>query len=287
MGNASVALRIGLVVLAATVPVVLALVASKDLRAWLRGKGSVRQTLSNAGVGLVFLASQIVLRGALVGLFAGAAHLVPWKLPQHPATFVLAFVLLDFAYYVQHRLEHAVPLLWAIHAVHHQSRDYNLSVSFRVGVLASVSTAFFHLGLAVVGLSTEVYAAVVTVHAVLLFGLHARTKLVLGPGRVFNAPVFHRVHHGAERAYVDKNFGGVFLLFDRLFGTFAPYENEPTFGVVGEASPGLPLEANVAPWVHLAGIVRREPTFGRRIRALFVRPSTLERARSASSHSPD
>ena len=70
---------------------------------------------------------------------------MPYKLPEAaPWSWVLAFVLLDFVYYVQHRLEHATPLLWAIHAVHHQSRDYNLSVSFRVGVLASLSTLVFH-----------------------------------------------------------------------------------------------------------------------------------------------
>lgn len=194
---------LALLFVAAAVPVLVALVVSKDLRRWLRGTGSVRQTLSNAGVGVVFLASQVLLRGALIGVFAGVARLVPWKLPEHPATYVLAFVLLDFVYYVQHRLEHAVPVLWAIHAVHHQSRDYNLSVSFRVGVLASVSTAFFHASLALVGVAPKTYAIVSTVHAVLLFGLHARTKFLLGPGRVFNAPVFHRVHHGAERMYVD------------------------------------------------------------------------------------
>ncbi len=260
-----------LVLFAAVLPVLAAVLLSNDLRRWLRGTGSVRQTLSNAGVGLVFLASQVLLRGVLIGVFAGVARLVPWKLPDHVATYVLAFVLLDFVYYVQHRLEHAVPVLWAIHAVHHQSRDYNISVSFRVGVLASVSTAFFHALVALAGVSPKVYAIVSTVHAVLLFGLHARTKFLFGPGRVFNAPVFHRVHHGAESMYVDKNFGGVFLLFDRLFGTFAPYVKEPSFGVVGEPSPEMPLEANVAPWVHLASVVKKERTWARRVRALFVR----------------
>lgn len=265
---------VALVVLAAALPIVVALVLSKDLRRWLRGTGSVRQTFSNAAVGLVFLASQVLLRGALIGVYAFVAGALPvaWRMPDHPATYVLAFVALDLVYYVQHRLEHAVPLLWAIHAVHHQSRDYNLSVSFRVGVLASVSTAFFHASLALLGVSPKVYAIVSTVHAALLFGLHAKTKLLLGPGRVFNAPVFHRVHHGAESVYVDKNFGGVLLVFDRLFGTFAPYRSEPTFGVVGEASPDLPLEANLAPWTALARELRKQPTWRKKLRALFVRP---------------
>ncbi|HEU4406013.1 MAG TPA: sterol desaturase family protein [Polyangiaceae bacterium] len=255
------------------VPIAAALLASREVRAWLRGTGSVRQTLSNAGVGLLFLAAQLALRGALLGAYAGAAALVPWKLPNAPWAFALAFFLLDFVYYVQHRLEHAVPLLWAVHSVHHQSRDYNLSVSLRVGALSSLSTLAFHAALALAGVGVGLYAAVVTLHAALLFALHARTKFRLGPGRFFNAPVFHRVHHGAEAAYVDKNFGGVLLAFDRLFGTFAPYGAEPSFGVAGEGSPHDPLRANVAPLAALAASLRRQPTLAKKIRALFVRPT--------------
>jgi sterol desaturase/sphingolipid hydroxylase (fatty acid hydroxylase superfamily) len=254
------------------VPLLATLIASHEARAWLRGTGSIRQTLSNAGCGFLFLFTQLALRGALLSVYAGVASLVPWKLPERSAwAWALAFVLLDLVYYVQHRLEHAVPLLWAAHAVHHQSHDYNLSVSFRVGVFASLSTLGFHLVLALGGVSATLYAAVATVHAALLFMLHARTKFRLGPGRFFNAPVFHRVHHGAERAYIDKNFGGVFLVFDRCFGTFAPYAVEPTFGVAGEASPHDPIEANLAPYVVLRQAMRAERTWLGKFAVLFVR----------------
>lgn len=248
---------------------VVALGVSPSFRRWLRGTGSIRQTLSNASVGAVFLASQLLLRGVVLALFASAASVVPWKLPEAPWSFLIAFVLLDLVYYVQHRLEHAVPLLWAIHAVHHQSNDYNLSVSFRVGVLATIPTALFHLVLAFAGVSPRQYAGVAVVHAILLFALHARSKLAFGPGRIFNAPVFHRVHHGADAEYIDKNFGGVFLLFDRLCGTFAPYAQEPSFGVAGEPSPALPLTANLAPWAKLAARVQSRPTPRAKLRALF------------------
>jgi alkylglycerol monooxygenase len=255
------------------VPLLAVLLASREVRAWLRGTGSIRQTLSNAGVGLLFLGTQLLLRGTLIAIFAGAAALVPYKLPERaPVSFVVAFLLLDFVYYVQHRSEHAAPLLWAIHSVHHQSRDYNLSVSFRVGVLASLSTLVFHATLALAGVSATQYAAVVTLHGVLLFTLHARTRFTLGPGRFFNAPVFHRVHHGADAACIDKNFGGVLLVFDRLFGTFAPYTREPSYGVLGEASPENPIEAHTAPLAALLHSLRAQPTLGKKLLALFVRP---------------
>ena len=256
------------------VPGLLALLASRRVRAWLRGQGSIRQTLSNASVGVMFVLIQLGLRATLLGAYAAVAHLVPWKLPvASPWSWALAFGLLDLVYYVQHRLEHAVPLLWAIHSVHHQSNDYNLSVSFRVGALSSLSTLCFHLALAVAGVSASQYAAVATVHAALLFGLHARTHFTFGPGRLFNAPVFHRVHHAADAQYIDRNFGGVFLVFDRVCGTFAPYTTAPSYGVVGEASPSNPVRANVAPWQALAASVRAQPTLARKLLALVRRPA--------------
>ncbi len=259
-----------LVFAAIALPLFTMLIVSADARAWLRGTGSIRQTLSNTGVGVVFLVTQLFLRGALIGAFAFVASLVPWKIPDDSAlSALLAFVALDFVYYVQHRAEHAIPLLWAIHAVHHQSHDYNLSVSFRVGALASLSTFCFHALLALAGVSVKLYAAVVTVHALLLFGLHARTKFTLGPGRFFNAPVFHRVHHGADAACIDKNFGGVLLVFDRLFSTFAPYDREPTFGVAGDTRHLGPISANVAPWRELVTRVRRERTWTGKLRVML------------------
>lgn len=252
-------------------PIVVALLLSREVRTWLRGKGSLLQTLSNAGVGALFLATQVALRGALFAAYVGVAALVPWKLPQAPWRFVVAFVLLDLVYYVQHRAEHAVPLLWAIHSVHHQSRDYNLSVSLRIGALSSLSTLAFHAWLALAGVAATTYAAVVTAHAALLFTLHARTTWTLGPGRFFNAPVFHRVHHGSEPEHVDRNFGGVLLVFDRLFGTFAPFTRNPAFGVTGGTMPVGPIAANVSPFVELSRELARRPTWASKVRALLVR----------------
>src|SRR5262249_53498842 len=156
-------MQLGVLVACVLVPVAAALLASPELRAWLRGKGSLEQTLSNAGTGLVFLVTQIGLRGALLAVFARVSYVVPWKLHDGALGYAAAFVLLDGVYYIQHRLEHRVPLLWAIHAVHHQSHDYNLSVSLRVGALSSVSTLAFHLLLALAGVSLPQYAIVVAI----------------------------------------------------------------------------------------------------------------------------
>ena len=267
-------------------PVGLAVLSSPEIRRALRGTGSIQQTLSNAGVGLLFLVTQVGLRGALIGACAAVAALVRWKLPiERPESWVVAFFALALIYYAQHRLEHRVPLLWAVHAVHHQSRDYNLSVSFRVGVLSSLITTLFHLPLALIGISLEEYALLSTVHAVLLFTLHARTRFAFGPGRFFNAPVFHRVHHASDAVYVDKNFGGVLLVFDRLFGTFAPFNGEPTYGVASQPSPLNPVEANVSPWLELRARVQKRPTIAGKLKALLV-GGALRPQKAPSAQSP-
>lgn len=264
--------RLGLVAFCLLASTAVVLFASADFRARLRGTGSIRQTLSNAGVGALFLAVQLLLRGTLIAAYASVASVVPYKLPSGALWVLpLALLLLDFVYYVQHRLEHAVPLLWAIHAVHHQSRDFNLSVSLRAGMLSSVSTLGFHCLLALCGVSATLYAIVVTIHIALVFTLHARTKFTLGPGRFFNAPVLHRVHHGSESRHIDKNFGGVLMIFDRLFGTFSPYVVEPTFGVTGEQNRLNPVEANFAPIADLLRVVAAQPGFLGRLKALFIR----------------
>jgi alkylglycerol monooxygenase len=264
-------LRMSLIVVGCLLPTALALLTSPEVRGFLRGTGSVRQTLSNAGVGALFLVSQVALRGVLFAFYGAVAAAVPWKLPtQNLLVWPLAFLAIEFIYYVQHRLEHRVPVLWAIHAVHHQSQDYNLSVSLRVGVLASLSGAIFHVPLALMGLSLSQYVLLTSVHAILLFTLHARTRAALGPGRFFNAPVFHRVHHASDAPYIDKNFGGVLLIFDRVFGTFTPLQGEPSYGVSGQATPPDPLRANLSPWLSLLERVRLCPTAGAKVRELFV-----------------
>lgn len=250
----------------------LALALSRRFRRYVRGTGSLQQTASNTSVGLLFLLSQTVLRGVMLGVYSAVSSAVPWRWEARAWWgYLLAFVLLDFVYYVQHRLEHQVPVLWAIHSVHHQSVDYNWSVSFRVGMLASLSTMCFHALVALAGVDLVTYAAVSTAHAALLFTLHARTKFTLGPGRFFNAPVFHRVHHASNEEAIDRNFGGVLLLFDRLFGTFTPYREGLVYGVSGEPAPQNPVSANVAPWSALLATVAKQPTLGAKVRALFVR----------------
>jgi alkylglycerol monooxygenase len=193
--------------------------------------------------------------------------------PASWTTWVLAFVLLDFVFYWAHRLCHVVPLLWAMHAVHHQSDEYNLSVGLRAPWLQPLMYAPFTALLALSGVPVEVMAVVYLIQQTWKLVIHTQLIGDLGPLEwVLVTPRHHAVHHACNARYLDRNHGGVFVLWDRLFGTFQRLEEAPVFGT-GEAAEHNPLRNNVQPWRQLVRRAARAPGAGAALRALFWSPS--------------
>lgn len=195
--------------------------------------------LSSLTVGSLLLASYRALAPHGLGL---------WPCATIPA-FALAFLAIDFLYYWQHRAEHRVGLLWAIHAVHHQSNVCDASVSLRISALAPLSVLTLHLSLALAGLPFAIYLPAYLAHTAFVFLLHSRTPRALDrAGLVFNSPYLHRAHHSSQPRFRGKNFGGVLVLWDRLFGTFESHCDDATrFGIGDEPTPLDPLAANLRP----------------------------------------
>jgi len=185
---------------------------------------------------------------------------------------ILAFVLVDLLYYVWHRASHRVAILWAGHAAHHQSEDYNLAVALRQTVLSAVTAAPFYWPLAVLGIPPGIMAGTVALNTLYQFWIHTRLVGRLGPLEwVLNTPSHHRVHHGVDPWAIDRNYAGVFIVWDRLFGTFVEERHEPTYGVVEGFPSWSALWANLEP---LAKIVRhlRSSRGLDRLRAVFGPP---------------
>jgi hypothetical protein len=148
--------------------------------------------------------------------------------------------------------------MWAWHGVHHQSESYDLWVSFRLSWLGPPAEKLFYLPLAFAGLPVEAVLAATAYSSFYQFFVHTRAVPKLGPlDWVLNTPSNHRVHHGVEPKYIDKNFAGMFVLWDRLFGTYQPEEEEPTYGVPRAFESNNPLVANVAYFVEWARGVER------------------------------
>ncbi|MEW5741342.1 MAG: sterol desaturase family protein [Myxococcota bacterium] len=218
-----------------------------------------KHRLSNYGCGALTLLVSLTLGGLLLAAYRELSSfgLCLWPVSRAPA-FLLALVALDFVYYWQHRAEHSVGLLWAIHAVHHQSNVCDASVSLRISALAPLTVLAAHLPLALLGLPFEVYLPAYLVHTGFVFLLHSRTPRWLDrAGWLFNSPYLHRAHHSNQARYRGKNLGGLFVVWDRLFGTFeSDCDDATSFGVGSAPTPLNPLVANVLPLLEWA---RRRP----------------------------
>jgi sterol desaturase/sphingolipid hydroxylase (fatty acid hydroxylase superfamily) len=160
------------------------------------------------------------------------------------AGWLLAVLLHDAAYYAFHRLSHRVMVLWAAHVVHHQSETYDFTVSLRQGTVATWITFLFYLPVALV-IPAHIFVGVHAGYQIYQFFVHTRFVRSLGPLEwVLATPSHHRVHHGRDREYVDKNYGGIFILFDRALGTFTREKHQPSYGVPGGYDIVSPLFAN-------------------------------------------
>ncbi|MGB5579873.1 MAG: sterol desaturase family protein, partial [Woeseia sp.] len=132
---------------------------------------------------------------------------------------LLALLAFDFCYYWTHRFGHEMSIMWAAHAVHHQSEDYNLSTALRQTSSGFLLGWIFYLPLFVIGLPLEVVVAVNAVDLIYQFWVHTQHIGKLGwVDRVFVTPSNHRVHHAQNEIYIDKNYGGILIIWDRLFG---------------------------------------------------------------------
>ncbi|MCC6144451.1 MAG: sterol desaturase family protein, partial [Candidatus Hydrogenedentes bacterium] len=226
--------------------------------------------------------------GAFLGAMTFATYLFVWhhfRLMDMGATFlfditapwwvwVAAFVSKDFMYYWAHRMSHEMNLGWATHIAHHQSEEYNLSVALRQGVFQNLFFWIFYIPLAFIGFPPAVYLAVSAAVTLYQFWIHTRAVGKLGPIEwVFNTPSHHRVHHGRDPKYIDKNHAGVFIIWDRMFGTFKEEEEEPNYGIVTPLKSWNPLWAQVHYFVKLVKRAWQAPRPADKVKLWFMEPA--------------
>ncbi len=204
------------------------------------------------------------ISGVFAKVFTIAAYDVVYqnfRIMEIPNTWywwILAFVGVDFFYYWAHRLSHEVNLFWAGHVVHHQSEEYNLSVALRQGAFQKLFTFYFYFPLAFVGFSTELFLSISAINLLYQFWIHTEAIDRMPVFEwVFNTPSHHRVHHGRDPKYIDKNHGGTFIIWDRIFGTFQDEDEKPTYGITKPLNTFNPLYAQVSHFFTLARDFKR------------------------------
>ena len=186
---------------------------------------------------------------------------------------LFAFVFYDFCYYWNHRLGHERNVLWAAHAVHHQSEDYNLSTALRQTSTGFIFGWIFYLPMAIAGVPPLVFLTVAALNLLYQFWVHTRHIPKLGWFEwLFITPSNHRVHHAQNPVYMDRNYGGVFIVWDRIFGTFQEeLDAEPViFGVTVPLASWNPLWANLQVYAGLWNDARRASSWWDKLRIWFM-----------------
>ncbi|MBC9252764.1 hypothetical protein A9179_21070 [Pseudomonas alcaligenes] len=239
------------------IPFFLLLIALELLVDRWRGVSTYRfaDALNSLSTGMVYQVTGLLTKSiALIGYAFAFEHLHLLTLPNEPWVWLLAFVFYDFCYYWNHRIGHERNVFWAAHSVHHQSEEYNLSTALRQTSMGFLLSWIFYLPMAVVGVPPLVFATVAALNLLYQFWVHTRHVPKLGWYEwFFITPSNHRVHHAQNAVYMDRNYGGVFILWDRLFGTFQEeLDEQPViFGVTVPLRSWNPLWANLQFYVQL------------------------------------
>ena len=166
---------------------------------------------------------------------------------KNPFTWIMAFLLYDLSYYWMHRMHHEIKILWATHSVHHHGEDYNLATALRQTSTGWLWKWIFYMPMIMLGVPVEVFIAVAGVNLVYQFWVHTEHIGHLGfLEKIFITPMNHRIHHAKNKEYIDANYGGVFILWDRIFGTYTPQRSdlEPVYGTATPLNSWNPMWAN-------------------------------------------
>lgn len=234
---------------------------------------NLADTVNNLQLGTGQLLVGLLVKAPLFTLYhtvhqAGGGLGVPsWSMASILA-WAIGFLVMDCAYYWFHRLSHEHNFLWAGHAVHHQSEYYNLSVALRQSWIQQCFSGVFYLPLALGGIPVEMFITLYALNTLSQFWIHTQLIDRIGPlEAVLNTPSHHRVHHGVDDDYVDKNYAGALIIWDKLFGTFEPEKEAPRYGVIKPLRSWNPTWANLDIWVQF---IRRFGELSLRDRLLLL-----------------
>ena len=191
------------------------------------------------------------------------------------AMWILTFIMIDFVFYIYHRMSHRVRFLWAIHISHHSSEEMNFAVSFRQAWFGPISKIPFFMVMPLLGFDPTIIAVAGVIST--LWGIVGHTQIVgkLGPLEwVFNTPSHHRVHHGSNKQYIDKNYGNLLIIWDKMFGTFEPEKEKVKFGLVKNVNTFNPTKITFMGWHDIFKNMKNAKSFNEAFQFFFGPPKT-------------
>jgi sterol desaturase/sphingolipid hydroxylase (fatty acid hydroxylase superfamily) len=239
---------------------------------------SWRESLTSLGVFLLHHLTQNLFMPVTAGiLFFGWQHRL-WTIPlDRWWSIPLLFISLEFCYYWYHRSAHKVRWLWATHAVHHSSTYFNLSAAYRLGWTSWLSgNILFFMPLSLVGFHPIAIVAALALNLVYQFWIHTELIPKLGILEwIFNTPSHHRVHHASTPEYIDRNYGGVLIIFDRLFGTFIEEKSDLpiAYGLTHQLNSQNPIKIALNEWSKIFEDLLTSKTWRDRLRVVLGDPT--------------
>ena len=217
----------------------------------------LNDAITNLNIGVGHIVFNLFTRAFILGAFFWVSERVAFfHIPSGLLSVLIILVVYDFCFYWAHRMSHEINFLWGAHIVHHQSEDYNLTVALRQSWIHSTLAFVFFMPLAFLGIDLISLGIATSLNSFYQFWIHTQSiqKMPRWFEFIFNTPAHHRVHHGVNPKYIDKNHGGMFIIWDRLFGTFMEEEETPTFGITKNMNSWNPVFANIHYYVELFNI---------------------------------
>jgi alkylglycerol monooxygenase len=228
----------------------------------------------------IFLGFASAAWGALLGIlsfyiYSFCYDLAPYKFSADAWwTWAALFFIDDLVYYIFHRVSHESRLFWNFHVVHHSSEHYNLSVAVRQSWFSGLLHWLFYAPVMLLGFAPWMFALMHGFNLIYQFWIHTRFIDRLGwLEYILNTPSHHRVHHGVNEQYLDKNYAGVLIVWDRMFGSFIAETEEPRYGIVKPLKSYNPLWINVHGWFEMVEAIRRQNGLKAKLRCIFASPN--------------
>jgi len=259
-------------------PIIVAMIIAETIYSKINNLSLYKLNDSMAGFGL--LAGNIVVnistKGAILFFYF---YLYEFRiftindLISTTAVWILTFVAIDFVYYWYHRFSHRVRFMWAVHMNHHSSEEMNFTVALRQAWFGPITKVPFFFILPIIGFDPLITALAGV--AATLWGVTGHTQVIktLGPLEyILVTPSSHRVHHGSNPEYIDKNYGNMFIVWDRLFGTFAKEESKVIFGITENVKTYNPVKITFMNWLKIIEDFGNSANHNDRFKSIFGPP---------------
>lgn len=245
-----------------------------------------KETIGSIAVGIGNVIVNLALKLALLYAVVGVYNALPWRMALNWWTFLPCYILFDLCSYWAHRISHQQRFWWATHVVHHSSENYNLTVSFRLSWMQHLKLVFF-LPVALAGFHPIVFFVVNQIAVLFQFWVHTEYIRKLHPviEYIFATPSNHRVHHGSQEQYINKNYGPTFIVWDRWFKTYEPEGEQPIYGITHELEDkSNPLYINFHEYRDMWNDVKGAKGLRKKWFYLFGNPIDIAREKSAAQN---